>query len=211
MTQNTSHAVMAQRHEAADSADFFPTPWWATRALCEWLIGRGANLRTCWEPACGQGDMVKPLREYFGAVCASDVIDYGFPDAIVHDFVNNDPATDADFIITNPPFNLAAEFALKALSIADVGVCLFVRTAFLEGANRHRTLFSVRPPAFVLQFVERVPLQKGRLNPKGSTATAYCWIVWANPEHETETRFEWIAPCRKRLERTSDYPREAAE
>jgi hypothetical protein len=31
--QNTSHAVMAQRHEAADSPDDFPTPPWATRAL----------------------------------------------------------------------------------------------------------------------------------------------------------------------------------
>jgi len=30
--QNRSHAVMAQRHEAADSVDDFPTPPWATRA-----------------------------------------------------------------------------------------------------------------------------------------------------------------------------------
>lgn len=35
MTQNTSHAVMAQRVEAHDSLDDFPTPPWATRALLE--------------------------------------------------------------------------------------------------------------------------------------------------------------------------------
>lgn len=33
MAQNRSHAVMAQRIEAPDSRDDFPTPPWATRAL----------------------------------------------------------------------------------------------------------------------------------------------------------------------------------
>jgi len=36
--QNTSHAVMAQRFEAKDSLDDFPTPPWATRALLEHVI-----------------------------------------------------------------------------------------------------------------------------------------------------------------------------
>jgi hypothetical protein len=35
--QNTSHAVMAQRIEAADSPDDFPTPPWATRGLMEYV------------------------------------------------------------------------------------------------------------------------------------------------------------------------------
>ena len=38
MVQNTSHAVMAQRIEAADSPDDFPTPPWATRALIEHVL-----------------------------------------------------------------------------------------------------------------------------------------------------------------------------
>jgi hypothetical protein len=42
--QNTSHAVMAQRFEALDSLDDFPTPPWATRALCEKLIRAGHDL-----------------------------------------------------------------------------------------------------------------------------------------------------------------------
>ena len=35
MKQNTSYAVMAQRAEAKDSLDDFPTPPWATRALID--------------------------------------------------------------------------------------------------------------------------------------------------------------------------------
>ena len=59
MIQNTSHAVMAQRSEPRDSLDDFPTPPWATRALCEKLIGARHDLAgmSVWEPACGQGYM----------------------------------------------------------------------------------------------------------------------------------------------------------
>lgn len=63
--QNTSHAVMAQRHEAADSADDFPTPPWATRALIEHVIGvEAVRGLTCLEPACGRGYMARPLCVY---------------------------------------------------------------------------------------------------------------------------------------------------
>jgi hypothetical protein len=74
MKQNTSHAVMAQRGEPRDSLDDFPTPPWATRALCEKLIGAGHDLTGMseWEPARGQGYMARPLAEYFGTVYASD-------------------------------------------------------------------------------------------------------------------------------------------
>jgi hypothetical protein len=37
VTQNRSSAVMQQRSEPHDSLDDFPTPPWATRALCVWL------------------------------------------------------------------------------------------------------------------------------------------------------------------------------
>jgi hypothetical protein len=68
--QNTSHAVMAQRFEAADSPDDFPTPPWATRALHENVLEDKAGLveQSCLEPACGADHMVRPLKEYFGEV-----------------------------------------------------------------------------------------------------------------------------------------------
>ena len=47
-------------------------------------------------------------------------------------------------------------------------------------------------------------MHKGKLAPNGSTATAYCWLVWRYGQ--TGTEFGWIAPCRKRLERPGDYP-----
>lgn len=69
MAQNTSPAVMAQRREPANSLDYFPTPPWATRALCEFLdLAVPLAPQRCWEPACGEGHMVRPLLECFRLV-----------------------------------------------------------------------------------------------------------------------------------------------
>ena len=210
MAQNTSHAVMAQRSEPHDSLDFFPTPPWATRALVEHvLIGGGWSRQqiaaaTAWDPACGEGHMVRPLRESFRAVGASDVHDYGF--GSVADFLFPNPAKNVDWVITNPPFRLAAEFIARGLDIASTGVAMLVRTSFIEGVRRYATLFSKRRPAILAPFAERVPMFKGRIDPEGSTATSYCWLVWSKePHHAGRTVVRWIPPCRRKLEQPSDY------
>ncbi len=204
MQQNTSHAVMAQRHEAHDSLDHFPTPPWATRALCEWLKPRfDLHAMTCWEPACAEGYMAMPLAEYFSQVDASDIHNYGF--GTMQYFLHDQPTNLVHWTITNPPFNLAAKFAIQALQASRIGCAMLTRIAFIESADRYYGLFSRCPPSHMLQFVERVPMQKGILNRFGSTATAYCWLVWLKHE-ESRTAFHWLAPCRKYLERDSDYP-----
>jgi hypothetical protein len=216
MAQNTSSAVMAQRIEAHDSLDDFPTPPWATRALIEHVIlptypGEARRLlgdETCWEPACNRGHMVKPLAEYFSEVHASDIHNYGY-DHWVGDFLfptsfPNGRFDAPDWIITNPPFRLASQFIDRGLTVAKHGVAVLVRTSFLEGVGRYSDLFKVNPPAIIAQFSERVPMWKGRLTATGSTATAYCWLVWIHSS--VDTHFVWIPPCRKRLERAGDYP-----
>lgn len=215
MTQNRSMAVMANRIDAPAAPDFFPTPPWATRALCEHLARRGKRgMDFCWEPACGEGHMVRPLEEYFTWVSASDIHDYG-AGYEVRDFLDGGglfgeaETRETDWIITNPPFNRAADFALRGIGLARVGVALLVRTAFLEGGERYRNLFDLHPPEWILQFSERVPMVKGRLDKKASSATAYCWIIWTHPgpsRPTLEPSLAWVPPgTRKRLERPGDY------
>jgi len=203
--QNTSHAVMAQRIEPADSPDDFPTPPWATRALLEHVIGGKLTLAnlTCLEPACGAGHMVRPLEEYFRKVECSDAHDYGY--APVRDFLAHPFETNSvDWVITNPPFRLAEEFVLRALNIARRGVAVLARTVFLESIGRYSRVFQERPPAKFAQFVERVPMVKGRLDANASTATGYAWFVWDHDSTEAP-RLMWVPPCRKLLERATDY------
>jgi hypothetical protein len=217
LSQNTSHAVMAQRAEPHDSLDDFPTPPWATRALLEHVIMLAGSAKaelarsSAWEPACNRGFMVDPLGEYFGSVWATDVHDYGREGMVQHDFLFPTlPSvmlwahTEPDWIITNPPFRLAEQFVARASQLAKRGFAFLVRTSFLEGVGRYENLFSKNPPSIVAQFSERVPMVKGRYDPEASTATSYCWLVWI--DGETGTRLVWIPPCRRQLERESDWP-----
>lgn len=203
---NRSHATRAQRIEAHKSLDDFPTPAWSTRALIEHVIGpETVRSMTCWEPAANRGGMVRPLHEYFREVVGTDVHDYGAGFPVVDFLFPGDPRT-VDWIITNPPFRLAEQFALKAIATATVGVALLVRTQFLEGRGRFERLFSQYPPAVVAQFVERAPMVKGRLDREASTATAYAWVLWRCRATLTTPRFTWIPPCRAVLDRDSDWP-----
>lgn len=203
--QNTSHAVMAQRTEPKDSLDDFPTPPWATRALLEHVINDRAPFggETCLEPACGAGHMAKPLREYFGDVRASDVHPYGH--GAVADFIA-DPceANAVDWVITNPPFRLAEAFVRRSLVVARKGVAILARTVFIESVGRYRNIFEINPPSRFAQFTERVPMVKGRLDRKASTATGYAWLVWER-DRSSQPRLMWVPPCRKQLERDGDY------
>lgn len=203
-SQNKSHAVMAQRSEAKDSPDNFPTPPWATRAILQDLSCRfDLKSQSCLEPACGAGHMSKVLNEYFQSVSSSDLYNYGFggeSDFLTH-FYGEDMY---DWVITNPPFRSAEDFVIKALDVAQIGVACLVRTGFLESVGRYDRLFSNIPPTFVAQFSERVPMVKGRLDMKATTATAYAWMVWEKHNIGT-SRLQWIKPCRKALEQDGDY------
>ncbi|MDG9793039.1 SAM-dependent methyltransferase [Brucella anthropi] len=206
MKQNTSHAVMAQRFEPKDSADDFPTPPWATRALIEHVIGSPENLRSkaCLEPACGRGFMSKPLSEYFGHVDSADAYHYGF--APVRDFLTYPyEAQSHDWVITNPPFRLAEEFVERAMAVAREGVAILARTVFLESVGRYEGIFSKTPPSKFAQFSERVPMVKGRVDAKASTATGYAWFVWEKGAEIAHPRLMWVPPCRRLLEKDGDY------
>lgn len=205
--QNTSHAVMAQRTEHKDSADDFPTPPWATRALLEYIIEKDKlGSLSCLEPACGAGHMAKVLKDYFAEVRASDAYDYGY--APVRDYLTYPFETDAvDWVITNPPFRLAEEFILRSLQVARRGVAILARTVFLESSGRYNRIFKDNPPSKFAQFVERVPMVKGRLDSKASTATGYAWLVWEKGTSIGSPQLMWVPPCRKQLEKAADYAR----
>lgn len=203
--QNTSHAVMAQRAEARDSLDDFPTPPWATRALIEHVLDDKTSLSemVCLEPACGVGHMAKVLSEYFGEVRCADIHSYGYGE--VRDYLAIPFETNScDWVITNPPFRLAEQFVLRSLKVARRGVAILARTVFIESVGRYDKVFSKMPPTKFAQFTERVPMVKGRLDRKASTATGYGWLVWEKKKRSAP-RLMWVPPCRKSSERDGDY------
>lgn len=241
MAQNTSSAVMQQRRPKLAGIkrelDYFPTPPFAVRLVCEALALELGDLKIldCWEPACGEGHMVRGLVDYFGHVRVSDVARYelredlrpfrgGLPlEHELIDFTMETGAERSDVVFTNPPFNLALDFIEAGLRCARKAVVMIVRTAFEEGEGRYDKIFSKLPPTFKLTFSERVVMLEGRLieagkvdpfaekeGTKASTATAYAAFVWISGR-SSETVLRWLAPSRRRLDRPGDYPDYTAE
>jgi hypothetical protein len=196
---------MAQRVEQADSLDDFPTPPWGTRAFVEHYfdVQEIADL-SVWEPACGRGHMAQVLAEYFDAVRATDVFDYGYGE--VQDFLTGlSGVKSVDWVITNPPFRLAEAFFERGRQVARRGVALLTRTVFIESVGRFERIFKQTPPTTVLQYTERVPMVKGRVDRKASTATGYAWLVWNFERAASSTMLDWVPPSRRQFERKGDY------
>ena len=149
------------------------------------------------------GDWNVTLAEYFKEVASSDIFDYGFG-RVADFFKSKYPDRSFDWVITNPPFRLGEEFIRQSMKIARRGVAMLTRTVFIESVGRYERIFKPNPPSRFAQFTERVPMVKGRIDKKASTATGYAWLVWelgrpGNPE------LVWVPPCRRVLERDGDY------
>ncbi|WP_245435194.1 SAM-dependent methyltransferase [Mesorhizobium sp. WSM3879] len=148
--------------------------------------------------------MARALAEFFRSVEAADAYSYGF--GKVRDFLSFPyEAQSHDWVITNPPFRLAEDFIERAFIVARKGVAILARTVFLESVGRYENIFAANPPVKFAQFTERVPMVKGRLDAKASTATGYGWFVWEKGRSVSLPRLMWVPPCRRALEKASDY------
>lgn len=175
-----------KRFADLNGPDFYPTPKWATYALIDNEPFKG----DIWECACGDGAMSGVLSEASNSVTSSDLYDRGFGET-GHDFLT----TDRQYrnIITNPPFNSAEGFVATALNQAQDKFALLLRLAFLEGANRSRTIFHRHPPSRVWVFSERITFYPKGAKIAGSGTTAYAWFVW-DKNHTGQTELAWFKP-----------------
>jgi len=164
--------------------DFFPTPAWATFALADNERFDGE----IWECACGDGAMSEVFGDIGYRVRSSDLYDRGYGDGGV-DFTKAD--TKSSNIVTTPPYNAAEHFVKKGLELSENKFALLLRLAFLEGANRSRTLFSITPPSRVWVFSERITFYPANAVKKGSGTTAYAWFVW-DKAHSGGTDLKWL-------------------
>lgn len=175
-----------KRKADLDGPDFYPTPPWATFAL----INNESFKGNIWECACGDGAMSKVLELTGNTVISSDLYDRGFGE-IGHDFL--DTSRCAPNIITNPPYHSAEGFVASALRQADYKFALLVRLAFLESANRARTIFGTNPPSRVWVFSERITFYMKGATRAGSGTTAYAWLVW-DKDAPSGTELKWFKP-----------------
>ena len=117
--------------------DFYPTPPEAVDSLLKIEKFNGE----IWECACGDGAISNVLLKHGYKVFSSDLVDRGFG-TVNHDFLTSQ--LKSDNIITNPPFNLSLEFALKALQCVKNKAVFLNKITFLEGIKRKNNLFNLK-------------------------------------------------------------------
>jgi len=148
-----------------------------------------------WEPACGKGNIVLPLRAAGHNVVATDLNDRGCPDSLNGvDFLLPCRRI-SDAVITNPPFALAEKFVATALERAPL-VIMLLRLAFME-SERRSYLLDTGKLARVHVFARRLPMmhRAGWQGPRASSAMALAWFVWDRHHKGAATidRISWEA------------------
>ena len=194
MAKNTLKVVGASNHTDAERSklDYYGTDPRSTEALL--TVEKFSE--KIWEPASGHNLITNVLREHGYKVYATDIADYGCQDAIVNFLETNSLFQDEiDWdgdIVTNPPYGLSTEFAVRALEAVKPGrkVAMFLRTLFLEGTKRYDVLFKENPPKFIYVFTNRQVSDKNDDFDHGS-AISYSWFVWEKG-YKGEPVVKWI-------------------
>lgn len=193
-TGNTSKPVAIRlldgTYEKTDSLerekdDFYPTPPEPTRALLHAEIDRLRDFQTIWEPAAGDGAMVREMESLGLTVRASDMVDRGC-DADIRSFYDF-PVAPSPAIVTNPPFsecgwgNGKARWLYHALETLDVDYMALLLNWSWPGAGGLGPFWSRFPCA-------RVYLMRWKIDFTGQGAPPMlnAWFVW-DKQHRGET------------------------
>ena len=156
-------------------SDFYPTPPEVTIAL---LNSPAAGLfigATVWEPACGEGHMSKVLKKHQPLVVSSDLSENCYGRGGV-DFLKS-TTREADWIVTNPPFNLSEQFIRKGIELG--GNFAYLLKSQYWHASRRYDLFCEYPPAYVLPLTWR-PDFLFKTRGGGSPLMDVLWCVWTD-------------------------------
>jgi hypothetical protein len=164
---------MSQRNSeyARKDRDSYQTPTWVTDAVAPHL--RNFGVKEVWEPAAGNGQMVKALERHGFNVTATDIADDNY------DFLECDPLDHYDAIVTNPPYGLAQEFVERALQLTEPlrgTVAMLLRVDYDSAATRLHLFADC--PAFALKVVltkRIVWFEPKTANPSENHA----WYLWS--------------------------------
>jgi ParB-like chromosome segregation protein Spo0J len=183
LARDLRKAAGTYRHEE----DYYRTPPECVRAL----LAKESFSHTILEPACGDGPISRELEAFGHTVISTDLIDRGFGEGGV-DFLA-EQALRADDLITNPPYELADDFAVHALELGVRKMALLCRLVWLEGQDRYSRLYSQHKLARVWIFSARQTLWRGddEAAEDDGGQTAYAWFVFER-EHNGPVTCGWL-------------------
>ena len=176
--------------------DFYATDPVAVEMLMDaYQFNEGSFL----EPCVGNGNIPIVIKERYpdAKLTAIDLVDRGYENTIIHDFLTYETDKKFDNIITNPPYSLGKEFVEKGMELlSDNGkMAMFMKIQFLEGIKRV-DMFKKYPPKYIYVFSKRMPTwnngQPTDANGKRwATTMCHAWFVWEKGS-KSEPVVRWL-------------------
>lgn len=145
------------------------------------------------ETSVGGGHIAKEFEKIGCNVTGYDIVDRGYPNTIIRDYLAVDKLPDGCMVIENPPFKRNIEFIKHSLSLIKKGqyICTFQKIQFLESQER-KLFFEENPPKYVFVFSKRVKTYiNGDMSDKQSSAMCFCWFVFQKG-YKGDTVVKWI-------------------
>lgn len=183
---------MAQRKSghARIPAELYQTPSWVLDVLAEHVA---LDRLTIWEPACGEGKMVRALEAHGAIVFATDALDHGFePMRCRFDFTGDGHVINSHHgIVTNPPYGPQGRTAEKFIErgierLQPGGFMALLLQADFDSAGGRKRLFTDCPEfagRIVLNrrivWFEPEPREDGK-KPSGPSQN-HTWFLWSKP------------------------------
>ena len=177
--------------------DFYATDPMAVQKLLSKYSIKGNEIL---EPCIGNGNIAKAINKFYDGKCnitGIDIVDRGYPDTIIQDYLSWNTDKKFDCIITNPPFSLGKEFVEKSMTLLndDGQLIMFLKIQFLEGEKRTE-LFEKYPPKYIYVFRNRMATWNNGepLDPNGkrwATTMCHAWFIWEK-NSTTEPIIRWL-------------------
>lgn len=182
---------MAQRVSGYPKRErsLYETPEWVTELLLPHI---DPEVGTIWEPACASGKIVRVLKQApFGyGVLGTDLeTTYGTTGV---NFLNTPCPAGTDGIITNPPFNRAAEaFIRMSLRHIEEGKIKFVAMLLpvdFDSGKTRRNMFADCPYfSRKLILTRRILWFKNPDPKKNNPSQNHAWFVWNDQQNRGAT------------------------
>jgi len=153
--------------------DYYPTPGFMTRSLLHFHPAIAGS--QVLEP-CSGGDAITTVLRAAGCVVATNDIDRRHP-AMTHWNAELAEywgmwAPEVDWVITNPPFNVALPILQHAVAHAKIGVAFLLRKTFLEPTDDRGPWLQVHPPT------RAIGQPRYSFRGSGSDSVSCDWYVW---------------------------------
>lgn len=176
--ERKSHIFARQKH------DHYVEPQWCSKRLFE-----VEQFSRVWDPCCGWGRIVDNASVH-GDAKGSDIIDRASGRFTVSDFLTSEWHSGWD-IVCNPPFDVAREFAERALSIAKGKVAMIWLWRRLPAAG----WLSGTPLARVWLMTPRPSMPSGDYIAAGGKVGGgtqdFCWLVW-DKNYSGSPEMRWL-------------------